>query len=211
VQALSIGKDRVFATPASIAADDRFARNAFRGMSVASRPSCWSAHALRLQFAPLIATVVSGGFSDPLHAAAPGSATPASNGPVICGADDVAALPGPRRVWVENRVLSDRPDTLPAYLETSARGESPAPVRASVAHLAQRGVRTQLAWHGMGLHSPEEIAVIAFLGPQHPVSHVGRPGLVLSANGPVLPTPQSSVCMPTSAMSNSPARLRADR
>jgi hypothetical protein len=191
VQDLEIGKDRIIPKPASIEAGDRSARKAFGEMSVASRPSCWSAHAFRLQFAPLIATVVSGRFSDPLHAAALGSATPASNGPVICGADDVAALPGPRRVWVENRVLSDRPDTPPAYLETSARGESPAPVRASVAH------------------SPEEIAVIAFLGPQHPVSHVGRPGLVLSANGPVLPMPQSSVCMPTSAMSNSPARLRS--
>ncbi|WP_095011655.1 glutathione S-transferase family protein [Tsuneonella mangrovi] len=46
-------------------------------------------------------------------------------------------------------------------LKNSVLGDIPAPVRAIIAPYARRAVRKQLAGHGMGLHSPEEIAEIA--------------------------------------------------
>jgi len=46
-------------------------------------------------------------------------------------------------------------------LKGSVLGDIPAPVRAVLAPYARRSVRKQLEGHGMGLHSPEEIAAIA--------------------------------------------------
>ena len=43
----------------------------------------------------------------------------------------------------------------------SVLGRIPAPLRAVLAQIARRGVKRQLAGHGMGLHTPEEIAQIA--------------------------------------------------
>lgn len=48
-----------------------------------------------------------------------------------------------------------------ALLKGSVLGRIPAPLRAAIAPLARRGVRRQLAGHGMGLHSAVEIAAIA--------------------------------------------------
>jgi glutathione S-transferase len=46
-------------------------------------------------------------------------------------------------------------------LKGSVLGRIPAPIRAVLAPFARRGVKRQLAGHGMGLHTPEEIAQIA--------------------------------------------------
>ncbi len=46
-------------------------------------------------------------------------------------------------------------------LKGSVLGRIPAPIRAVLAPIARRGVKRQLAGHGMGLHTPEEIAQIA--------------------------------------------------
>jgi glutathione S-transferase len=46
-------------------------------------------------------------------------------------------------------------------LKNSVLGEIAAPVRAAIAPLARRGVKKQLAGHGMGLHSDEDIQAIA--------------------------------------------------
>lgn len=46
-------------------------------------------------------------------------------------------------------------------LKGSVLGDIPAPVRALIAPMARRGVKKQLAGHGLGLHSEADIAAIA--------------------------------------------------
>jgi len=46
-------------------------------------------------------------------------------------------------------------------LKNSVLGDIPGPIRAVLAPFARRAVRKQLEGHGMGLHSPDEIAAIA--------------------------------------------------